>query len=56
MKKDSVAPHKLGSRPTAREILLPSAHALSARSSGERPSRTEALRAIQRAPDIASFA
>lgn len=49
MKKDSVAPHKLGSRPTAREILSPLSSAAVAPRVAERPSRTEALRAVQRA-------
>jgi phosphonopyruvate decarboxylase len=45
MKKDSVAPHKLTSKPTAREVPAP----LPAGGfSGDRPSRTEALRAVQR--------
>jgi phosphonopyruvate decarboxylase len=49
MKKDSVSPHKLGSRPTAREILPPpSSPATFANTIGERPSRTEALRAVQK--------
>ncbi|HVH42121.1 MAG TPA: phosphonopyruvate decarboxylase [Labilithrix sp.] len=50
MKKDSVAPHKLTSRPTPRELTAgtTSASAFSANVS-ERPSRTDALRAVQRA-------
>jgi phosphonopyruvate decarboxylase len=51
MKKDSVAAHKLTSRPSAREVPAP----LSASASSfpanvaDRPSRTEALHAVQRA-------
>ncbi|MBX3186663.1 MAG: phosphonopyruvate decarboxylase [Labilithrix sp.] len=50
MKKDSVAPHKLASKPAvraearARAVVRPA-------SAGERPSREEALRAVQRAVD-----
>ena len=47
MKKDSVASHKLTSRPTTRELLSPIAPLDAAAS--ERPSRTEALVAVQRA-------
>lgn len=46
MKKDSVAPHKLTSKPTGREVPPPLASA--AAFPLERPSRTEALRAVQR--------
>ncbi len=51
MKKDSVAPHKLTSRPTARDLLPASSSAEVAfpANVAERPSRTEALRAVQRA-------
>lgn len=49
MKKDSVAPHKLTSRPTAREIVTPKSDLPAAVPMGERPSRGEALRAVQRA-------
>ena len=51
MKKDSVAPYKLTSRPTAREILPPPSMpgALAQATGGPRPSRTEALRAVQKA-------
>jgi phosphonopyruvate decarboxylase len=50
MKKDSVAPHKLQSRATAREILPPPSQPYSfTPASGERPSRADALRAVQRA-------
>ena len=51
MKKDSVAPYKLTSRATAREILPPPSSPAPAFTAGqaERPSRTEALRAVQRA-------
>lgn len=53
MKKDSVAPHKLGSRPTAREILPPPSQAyVDPPTYGERPSRGDALRAVQRAVDV----
>ena len=47
MKKDSVAPHKLTSRPSAREIIPPSSTLLPPVVS-DRPSRTEALQALQR--------
>ncbi|OJY15268.1 MAG: phosphonopyruvate decarboxylase [Myxococcales bacterium 68-20] len=51
MKKDSVAPHKLTSRPAARELLPASSSAEVAfpANVAERPSRTEALHAVQRA-------
>lgn len=53
MKKDSVAPYKLTSRPTARELLPPlssaSSPAVFSANTAERPSRGEALRAVQRA-------
>jgi phosphonopyruvate decarboxylase len=50
MKKDSVAPHKLTSRATARELLPPPSSPMTfAPEGGARPSRTEALRAVQRA-------
>jgi phosphonopyruvate decarboxylase len=49
MKKDSVASHKLQSRPTPRDIPTPLSSAAVAPSVAERPSRTEALRAVQRA-------
>ena len=50
MKKDSVAAHKLSSRPTARELLPPpSTPGFAPASSAERPSRGDALRAVQRA-------
>lgn len=50
MKKDSVAAHELGARPTARELLPPPPSPMVlAASGGERPSRTDALRAVQRA-------
>ena len=51
MKKDSVAAHKLTSRPTAREILPPPSEPFAA-VSWERPSRTEALRAVQANVDL----
>lgn len=52
MKKDSVAPHKLTSRPTAREVLPPPSSAyVDPPAYGERPSRGDALRAVQRAVD-----
>lgn len=47
MKKDSVAPHKLTSRPTAREIVPPTVAPLPG-FGNDRPSRGEALRALQR--------
>lgn len=47
MKKDSVAPYKLTSRPTAREIA-PAQAAAQPASGAERPSRGEALLAVQR--------
>jgi len=47
MKKDSVAPHKLTSKPSARAGRGTIAGAFG----GERPSRTETLRAVQRATD-----
>jgi phosphonopyruvate decarboxylase len=50
MKKDSVAPHKLTSKPTAREIVATFASPVSFPANvADRPSRTEALRAVQRA-------
>lgn len=49
MKKDSVAPHKLRSRPTPREIPPPATASAFAPAPAERPSRTDVLRAIQRA-------
>ena len=50
MKKDSVAEHKLKARATAREILPPPSQPYAfAPASGERPSRTDALRAVQKA-------
>lgn len=50
MKKDSVAPHKLTSRPTAREILPPPSQPYAFTPNvAERPSRTDVLRAVQRA-------
>jgi phosphonopyruvate decarboxylase len=50
MKKDSVAPHKLTSRATARELLPPpSSPVIFSGEAGARPSRTDALRAVQRA-------
>jgi phosphonopyruvate decarboxylase len=50
MKKDSVAPHKLTSRPTAREIPAPATSpAAFPANQADRPSRTDALRAVQRA-------
>ena len=49
MKKDSVAPHKLQSRPTAREILPPTAGASTAQPFvADRPSRHDALVAVQK--------
>lgn len=52
MKKDSVAPHKLTSRPTARELLPPPSQPFADPPAyGERPSRSDALRAVQRAVD-----
>lgn len=52
MKKDSVAPHKLTSRPTAREVLPPPSQGyVDPPVYGERPSRGDALRAVQRAVD-----
>ncbi|MBX3209907.1 MAG: phosphonopyruvate decarboxylase [Labilithrix sp.] len=50
MKKDSVAPHKLTSRPTARELTPAPATADVAfpASAADRPTRTEALHAVQR--------
>jgi phosphonopyruvate decarboxylase len=49
MKKDSVAPHKLTSRPTAREIMPISPAVISPVPGGERPTRNAALGAVQRA-------
>ncbi len=50
MKKDSVAPHKLTSRPTARELLPPpSSPIVFSNTIAERPTRGEALRAVQKA-------
>lgn len=51
MKKDSVAPHKLTSKPTSREVPAPMAAANGAfpANVADRPTRTEALHAVQRA-------
>lgn len=49
MKKDSVAPHKLTSRPAARALPAASPAEAAFPDVAERPSRTEALRAAQRA-------
>jgi phosphonopyruvate decarboxylase len=50
MKKDSVAPHKLTSRATARELLPPPSQPYAfAPTSGDRPSRADILQAVQRA-------
>jgi phosphonopyruvate decarboxylase len=51
MKKDSVAPHKLGSKASAREVPapLPAAGSAFPAKVTERPSRTETLQAVQRA-------
>ena len=49
MKKDSVAPHKLTSRPSAHEVPAPLAAAnVFPAKVADRPSRTEALHAVQR--------
>jgi phosphonopyruvate decarboxylase len=50
MKKDSVAPHKLTTKPAPRPVpAAPVASSSSAAATGPRPSREDALRAIQRA-------
>ncbi len=49
MKKDSVAPYKLTSKPKARDIAGASAIAGTTPDAAIRPSREEALRAVQRA-------
>lgn len=50
MKKDSVAPHKLTSKPAAREIAAgPVTGPAFPPNVAERPSRTDALRAVQKA-------
>jgi len=59
MKKDSVGPHKLATKPVVRQapanaVVAPAASAASATGSDEkakRPSREDALRAVQRAVD-----
>ncbi|MBX3258717.1 MAG: phosphonopyruvate decarboxylase [Labilithrix sp.] len=50
MKKDSVAPHKLTSRPTARELppAPASAEVAFPANASDRPTRAEALQAVQR--------
>ncbi|MBX3197644.1 MAG: phosphonopyruvate decarboxylase [Labilithrix sp.] len=48
MKKDSVAPYKLTSRPTARELPAGAADVPFPTNASERPTRTEALQAVQR--------
>ena len=50
MKKDSVAPHKLTSKPTARAFATsPATSASFPANVADRPSRTDALRAVQKA-------
>ena len=51
MKKDSVAPHKLASKPAVRPVddVAPTNESAKAPAGTKRPSREEALRAVQRA-------
>lgn len=49
MKKDSVAPYKLTSKPTPRAVSTAAPASAPALAVAERPSRTEALHAVQRA-------
>lgn len=50
MKKDSVAPHKLASKPTARALVAQTGSPVSFPANvADRPNRTDALRAVQRA-------
>lgn len=49
MKKDSVAPYKLTSKPKPQSVDSTPVAATSAKPAGDRPSREEALRAVQKA-------